>query len=79
MNSQIERIYAPFSQDQVTALNAFQSNPRNHPFTCDNPVCIIEDGTSAPLIVRERGWICPSCSYTQNWAHKFMAESSAAS
>jgi len=72
-DTQIERIYAPFAPGQVVALNQFQKSG-SHPFTCDNGLCIDEDGSTAALIARERGWICPHCAYTQNWAHKFMAE-----
>lgn len=24
------------------------------------------------LIATEKGWVCPVCDYTQNWAHDFM-------
>ena len=28
------------------------------------------------LIATPDGWICPSCDYTQDWAHGFMADGS---
>jgi aspartate carbamoyltransferase regulatory subunit len=84
MNSQIQRIYAPFTPTQITQLNKFQYNAKQrgsspdsdsrHPFTCGNSNCIDEHNNRTALLARERGWICPSCAYTQTWAHKFMAE-----
>ncbi len=48
--------------------------PRMHPFTCANrsnhPFVAGDYGVLVPTV---RGWICPFCDYTQNWAHGFMA------
>jgi hypothetical protein len=46
-----------------------------HPFTCPNRgdgkhVSIGSD--LGMLIPTVRGWICPFCEHTQNWAHSFM-------
>ncbi|MFF7527322.1 hypothetical protein [Streptomyces pseudovenezuelae] len=68
-------IRAPWTPDQVAALNEFQHRGGVHPFTCG--------GDHAPgspvLIAREDGWHCPQpygepCDYTQDWAHAFMAD-----
>lgn len=102
------RIHAPFSPEQVVALNYWQHSYRFHPFTCskcrDNlgTRFILVDGKLTPepegmeyppvdfnnpsvgfrpnLILLDRelvatinGWICPTCDYTQDWAHEFMA------
>lgn len=32
-----------------------------------------EGGDLGILIATEAGWVCPHCSYTQDWAHAFMA------
>ncbi len=60
-------IYAPFTRDQQDALNRFQASGTFHPFTCAN------DGT--PLYAGEM-WRCRRCTYTQDWAHAFMADGS---
>jgi hypothetical protein len=66
-------IRAPFTPEQVAALNQFQNVRWFHSFTCarrvDHPAC------SGVLIATTEGWHCPaaSCGYTQDWAHGFMA------
>lgn len=44
-----------------------------HPFTCpnrgDHPHMAGDKGVLVPTV---RGWICPFCNYTQNWAHEPM-------
>jgi hypothetical protein len=75
------KLIAPFTQDQVEALNRFQESGSMHPFTCP-------DHSDTSLVATEKGWTCPhrimfepgsriasvQCDYTQNWAHKFMAD-----
>lgn len=67
-------IRAPWTAEQVTALNAFQQRGGMHPFTCG--------GDHAPgspaLVAYADGWRCPqpygeACDYRQDWAHAFMA------
>ena len=58
---------APWTPEQVAALNARQANngPLGvHPYTCGAPKC------RAILVATESGWICPQpfCGYRQNWA-----------
>lgn len=53
-----------FTPEQVTALNEYQAEGTTHPFTCAHG-----HGT---LVATVRGWICPYCDYTQDWAHDFM-------
>jgi glutaredoxin len=72
--SELDRISAPFTQEQVRALNLFQDDyKKHHPFCCfgeakrDHPV-------EARLVATVRGWICPYCDYTQNWAHQHMLD-----
>lgn len=42
---------------------------RGHPYTCpnrsDHPVLAGDRGVLVPTV---RGWICPFCDYTQDWA-----------
>lgn len=65
-------VYAPWTEDEVVALNAFQRSGRMHPFTCGG-----EHPLHQTLIAERDGWHCPDeeCSYTQDWAHAFMADS----
>ncbi len=78
------KIEAPFTPEQVTALNAWQNNGAVHPFTCggnrgdyahkkyqfEHP-----DQDFGQLVATSEGWICPvpGCGYKQSWAHNFMA------
>lgn len=70
----MERIYAPFTPAQVKNLNEFQQDQSTHPFTCGNNRTDANhlDGEGR-LVATEKGWICPYCNYTQNWAHAGMA------
>lgn len=70
-----DMIRAPWTPEQVAALNAFQQRGGMHPFTCGG------DHTpgSPPLIAYTDGWRCPqpygeACDYQQGWAHGFMAD-----
>lgn len=64
-----EKIEAPFSHEQVDRLNRYQRRGGFHGFEC------VEDHGKAnrTLFATVRGWICPHCDYTQNWAHALMA------
>jgi hypothetical protein len=61
----LHRIDAPFSPDQVYALNRFQNAGITHPFTC-----IFH--SDEPLVAQTDGWHCPICPYHQTWAWKEM-------
>jgi hypothetical protein len=69
-------IHAPWSAEQVTALNAFQHHGRMHPFTCG---ATHASGQSPVLVATNSGWVCPDpqCVYRQDWAHAFMAQGAA--
>lgn len=72
-----ERIEAPWTPEQVVALNAFQLGPF-HPFTCGDR----NDGTHpygptgdyGVLRATPDGWVCDHCPYTQSWAWAEMLE-----
>lgn len=70
-------IHAPWTSDQVTALNAFQHYGRMHPFTCG---ALHASGQSPILVATASGWVCPDpqCTFRQDWAHAFMIERGAA-
>ncbi len=61
-------VFAPFSPDQVEALNAYQKLGYVHPYTCGR--CL------AKLVAKADGWHCtaPGCTYTQQWAHAYTAD-----
>lgn len=65
-------IRAPWTSEQVAALEQFQTVSNMHPFTCG-----ADHHTLAPrLIPSHSGWYCPDpdCDYQQDWAHAFMAD-----
>ena len=81
MSEKPEMIHAPFAPEQVQRLNEWQTQTGPdmpfHPFTCGNRGELAhgrEGGDTGVLIATEAGWVCPSCDYTQDWAHVFMAE-----
>jgi hypothetical protein len=63
-----------FTPEEVVVLERYQRDGRYHPFTCANrgDGSHREEGLLVPTV---RGWICPYCDYTQNWAHDFMKAS----
>ncbi len=65
----MEKIYAPFEEKIVKALNEWQQMGLVHPYTCNTKEKHSE-GQDNKLIATKQGWGCPSCNYTQNWAHK---------
>lgn len=66
----MKKIEAPFSAEQVRLLNAYQSNGVFSPYCCVRP----HSGMGRLLVATTEGWSCPSCDFTQNWAHEFMAD-----
>jgi hypothetical protein len=61
----MSKAFAPFAPDEVESLNAFQQDGHFHEFTCPS---------GDVLVANENGWTCPTCKYTQNWAHDFMKD-----
>jgi hypothetical protein len=61
-------ITAPWTDDQVANLNAWQHAGNVHEFTCGG-----DHAGSRVLVARNDGWHCPGCDHRQNWAHDFMA------
>ena len=63
-------ILAPFTPEQVEALNRFQERGEMHPFTCPGDrgeKCKVRE-----LVATEAGWVCACGAYRQEWAHDFM-------
>lgn len=68
----VDRVFAPWTIEQVEALNHFQGRSDVHAFHCDNLTCVGGDKTR--LIATRDGWICGMCTYALNWAYDFMME-----
>ncbi|MER6350603.1 hypothetical protein ABT186_01805 [Streptomyces sp. NPDC001634] len=66
------KIYAPWTPEQVSALNRFQQRGGMHPFTCGKD----HHSVRVVLMAHRDGWHCsdPECGYRQDWAHAFMAD-----
>lgn len=64
-------IWAPWSYEQVAALNTWQRTDHVHPFTCPYPHAV-----PMALEATINGWVCPAraCGHTQSWAYDFMFE-----
>jgi hypothetical protein len=59
-----EVVRAPWTPEQVDALEKRQIRADRHPYTCG-------EHSSLPLVPTRLGWMCwkPGCSYRQDWAH----------
>jgi len=69
-------VHAPWTTEQVAALNRFQQNGDFHPFTCGgNRQDEFHLDGEGVLLATENGWVCPYCDYTQDWALAFMMKS----
>lgn len=66
-----DEIRAPFTREQADGLNRWQAAGWVHPFTCGG-----NHSGHVTLVATTEGWHCPEvhCSYTQDWAHAFMAD-----
>lgn len=66
-NKYPDLVYAPWTEEQVTALNRYQANPYRHPYTCGN------EHVKTVLVATISGWDCPFChQWVQNWASNFL-------
>lgn len=78
----MKQIKAPWTDEQVAALNRWQQRGNVHPFTCgaSEPHPVGPPGsdsfkhreTNRTLIAENDGWHCPTCRYTQDWAWDAM-------
>jgi len=57
------KVEAPWSDEQVYALNRWQGCDWVHEFTCP---------AGHMLAALHSGWVCPDCNYRQTWAHDYM-------
>lgn len=71
---------AIFTPDEVVDLNDYQVRGHMHPFTCPNRGDGGHrefNGDLGALVATVRGWVCPFCEYTQDWAHGHMKQTPA--
>lgn len=71
------QIRAPWTPEQVEALNRWQASDFVHPYTCGHcrdadPDFPLRD--EHRLTATQSGWVCPTCHYTQDWALAMMLE-----
>jgi len=68
-------IKAPFTDDQIASLNAYQKSLHVHPYTCGNDHMGVHFTVDDRILIADLfGWHCPKCSYLQDWAHVFSAD-----
>lgn len=85
-----DRIEAPFSPQQIEAINRFQRECRTlHNYTCMGTLeprssdahrrAAEEHGMGDPgsLVARADGLHCPGCGYSQTWCLAIMADEAA--
>ena len=66
-------IQAPFTEEQVQAINQYQQEGQFHPFTCGSGKRTDENHKYGEgiLVATTEGLKCPFCDYKQNWAYDF--------
>ena len=70
----------PWTDNQVMSANDYQRAGVWHEFTCPNSGDGLHlttgrhmGGTSEGVLVAiNKGWVCLSCDYEQDWAHDWM-------
>lgn len=67
----MKNIVAPWTVEQVDALNRWQHLGYVHEFTCP-----VEHEGDKTLLATRSSLICPHCMYRQEWAHDFMLDAS---
>lgn len=69
-------LFAPWTQDQINSLNAYQLSGVCHPYTCGGGSRKDDrhlDGEGV-LIATPDGWMCPYCDYRQEFAMTTAAD-----
>lgn len=61
-------VVAPWTPQQVNWLARWQASPTIYPYTCPDRADATTHLAGTVLVPTIRGWICPYCSYTQDWA-----------
>jgi DNA-directed RNA polymerase subunit RPC12/RpoP len=60
---------APWTDEEVEKLNQQQQDPQRHPYTCGSGRRTDEFHLDGEGVLRatKDGWVCPYCSYRQDW------------
>jgi hypothetical protein len=68
-------VQAPFSEDQLASVNAYQACGVLPPFRCISDSCPRRGRARSVLHCEPEGLYCtaPGCGYQQDWAPEFMA------
>jgi len=63
------KVIAPWTTEEVKALNQYQKLNPTHAFICSE-----QHDKESVLVATEDGWICPivGCYYARDWAEDFM-------
>jgi len=71
--AQVKVVKAPWTPEQVAALNEFQTAENGHPFTCGgNRTDKYHLDGQGVLVATVYGWVCPYCDYEQDFAYDMM-------
>lgn len=71
--AELAQVHAPWTEDQVASLNAYQVSGVFHPFTGNND--LLPFGVDDVLVAQEDGWHSTAdASYRQTWAWGWMAD-----
>lgn len=83
----MDKVTAPFTDEQVICINDYQKFGKFHPFTCCSPEEISEctrkrenhtegeyEKNDGLLLASNNGLTCPCGKYTQDWCYEFMAK-----
>lgn len=66
----MDKVLAPWTEQEVENLHRYQVAGNFHPFTCGGT----RHRYTTELVPTVQGWECPAprCTYTQQWAWEFM-------
>jgi hypothetical protein len=70
-------VKAPFTDQQVARMNAYQEMGIYHPYTCprrDPETHKVYYGDLGTLFATRMGWICRDCPYVQETVHDYILE-----
>lgn len=73
----MDKIFAPFDEGQVKAINRFQRSNRLYPIVCGNVSSMLDEHTETDdgpvLVAEEDGLRCRVCGYLLSWVWSYMA------
>lgn len=69
----MNKIFAPFDEQQIASIDGFQACPEFHPYTCCNHQSM---RSRTNMLAYRAGLVCPNCGRLQKWAWDFSADGS---